>query len=195
MFVYEKKITLFQGFTLIELLVTLAIAGIVMSVGIPSFNETIKNGRLTSHINELVTSLNFARSEAVKRNQLVSVKKAGTQWESGWSVFTDSDGDGDKEAGDVLLRTYGAAPSSFTLRGSANYITYQASGMLKGGNDVFFVLCDNSDANNMPEANTSRLVIVNKIGRAGVGQDSDNNDIPEIQNGTNILSCTTLPSI
>lgn len=188
-----KKTFICQGFTLIELMITLAIAGIVMGVGIPSFNETIKNGRLTSNINELITSLNFARSEAVKRNQLVSVKKSGTQWESGWSVFTDSDGDGNKETGDVLLRSYGAVPSSFTLRGSADYITYQASGMLDGANEVLFVLCENSDANNTPEANTSRLMMVNGMGRTSMGQDSDNNDIPEIHDGTNISSCTTSP--
>ncbi|MCK5829678.1 MAG: GspH/FimT family pseudopilin [Methylococcales bacterium] len=190
---HEKKIYNNQGFTLLELMVTLAIAGIIMVIGIPSFNDTIKNTRLTSNINELVASLNYARSEAVKRNMLVSIKKSATQWESGWNVFTDLNGDGNKGVGDIMLRTYGAVPSSFTLRGSANSLTYQASGMLNGGTAVFFVLCDNSDGNNLPEARSSKLVIVNAVGRAGLGKDSDSNNIPEIEDGTNIISCTSSP--
>ena len=56
-----------SGFTLVELMITLAIAGILVAVGIPSFNSTISSNRLTSYANELVTALNLARSEAVKR--------------------------------------------------------------------------------------------------------------------------------
>ena len=33
------------GFTLIELMVTVAIAGVVLGIGIPSFNEAIRNTR------------------------------------------------------------------------------------------------------------------------------------------------------
>ena len=55
-----------SGFTLVELMITLAIAGILVAVGIPSFNSTISDSRLTSYANEFVTALNLARSEAIK---------------------------------------------------------------------------------------------------------------------------------
>lgn len=188
---YNKK-----GFTLIELLVTIAIVAILATVGIPSFNQTIRSNRLSTNINELVGSLNFARSEAVKRNQTITIRKAGTEWESGWSVFVDVDGDGDGipegDATDTVLRVYGAMPNNYTLRGTTpaftNRITYQASGISANGS---FVLCDNSDGNNVPEANTSRVVVINSVGRVRIGGDTDNDGIPET--GSEITSCTVSP--
>jgi type IV fimbrial biogenesis protein FimT len=190
---YHKK-----GFTLIELLVTIAIVGILAGIGIPSFNGTIRSSRLTTNVNTLVTSLNLARSEAIKRGQPVTVRKTGANWESGWSVFTDLDGDGIKEDNGALdddedLRVYQAMSNSYTLRSSGSRVTYQATGI---SNSSSFVLCDNSDGNNLPEADTAKLVLINAVGRAGMGRDADNNGIPEKDDSgtmTDIVSCTASP--
>jgi type IV fimbrial biogenesis protein FimT len=194
MFIDEKSIHYGKGFTLIELMMTISIAVIVLTIGVPSFTQTINNSRLTTNINELVTSLNYARSEAVKRNQPVTVRKTGAQWESGWTIFTDLDGDGNQEAGDTLLRTYQAMSNNFTLRGTTpaytNRITYKADGTSANGS---FVLCDNSDGNNAPEANTSRLILINTVGRSRMGTDIDGDGIPEKDDGSEITSCTVSP--
>ena len=192
MLTIKENISYSTGFTLIELLITIVIVGLIASIGIPSFTQTIRNSRLTTNINELVTSLNFARSEAVKRNQAVTIRKFGAEWETGWTVFVDVDGDGDGipegDAGDTVLRRYGAMPNNFTLRSTAvNRLTYRASGISATGS---FVLCENSDGNNVPEANTSRLVIINNVGRVRMGSDNNNNGIPEETDGTEITSCT-----
>lgn len=86
--------TLYQGFTLIELIVTITIAGILAAVAIPSFISTINSNRLTTYANELIASLNLARSEAIKRSQQVTVRRNSATsdvWEGGWDVFVDSD--------------------------------------------------------------------------------------------------------
>ncbi|WP_419609603.1 pilus assembly FimT family protein, partial [Thiolapillus sp.] len=44
------------GFTLIELMITLALVSLLMTLGIPSFNEAIRNNRLTTYTNDLVTA-------------------------------------------------------------------------------------------------------------------------------------------
>ncbi len=191
----SNKYLNYAGFTLIELFVTIAIAGIVLSIAVPSFQNTIRNARLTANINQVVTALNLARSEAIKRNLPVSVRRSSTEWESGWTVFVDIDGDGINDAGDdTLLRVFDALPNNYTLRTTNfNRITYQPSGMSGNGS---FVLCDSNDGNTTPEANTSRLVIINTAGRIRMGADSDNNGIPEKdKNGTmvDITSCTASP--
>jgi len=197
MLTHKKNISYRKGFTLIELLVTIVIVAIVATIGIPSFIQTIRSSRLTTNINELVTSLNFARSEAVKRNQAITIRKSGAEWESGWTIFVDLDNDGDGipegDVNDTLLRSYGPMPNNFTLRTTpvyTNRITFQASGISANGS---FVLCENSDGNNVPEANTSRLVIINTVGRVQMGIDSNNNGIPEKNDGTEITSCTVSP--
>jgi type IV fimbrial biogenesis protein FimT len=183
-----------SGFTLIELMVTIGIAGILMSIALPGFKSVVADNKLTSNINQLVSALNLARSEAVKRNLDVSIKKTGEEWEEGWTVFTDVDSDGTKGTGDILLRSYGAVPSNFTLRSTEeDYISYKATGQLSTAANVVFVFCDNSDGNNIPEANTARVININLLGRAGMGKNSDNN-IPETMDGE-INSCTDSPFV
>jgi len=62
-----------QGFTLIELMVTLTVAVILIAIAIPSFNYLTVSSKLTTVSNGLVTALNTARLEAIKRNNLVTV--------------------------------------------------------------------------------------------------------------------------
>ena len=52
---------------MIELLVTLTVAGILFAIGVPAFNSFLQNDRDLGQINSLVSSFNYARSEAVKR--------------------------------------------------------------------------------------------------------------------------------
>ncbi|MFZ4700809.1 MAG: GspH/FimT family pseudopilin, partial [Candidatus Methylumidiphilus sp.] len=92
------------GFTLIELLVTIAMIAIVTAIGVPAFKDTIRNNVLTAGMNDFIATLNFARSEAVKRGVTVTARKTSTStpdewgsgWESGWEVFTDSPNDQNK---------------------------------------------------------------------------------------------------
>jgi len=182
-----------------ELMVTVAIAGILLGVAIPSFTSIISSNRLTTYANELVTALNLARSEAIKRGQPVTIRHNGStsgDWSGGWTIFTDLDSDGalDVANGDTLLRNYDPLPTSFTLRGTTpsytNRITYQPSGTSANGS---FVVCDNSDNNDIPEANTSRLIIVNIVGRVRMGLDANNDGIPNTNStattASNITSC------
>jgi len=197
-----------KGFTLVELMVTIAIAGVLVGIAIPSFTSIISNNRLTTSANELVTALNLARSEAVKRGVSLTVRKvddksstnknktawASANWEQGWDVFTDANDNGEFDTGDdVLLKTYGALSASYTLRGNSfsDFINFSSSGQSNGGGS--FVICNNSDGNNLPEASTSRLIIVSPIGRLRMGLDANNDGIPNkdtvASTASNITSC------
>ena len=187
-----KKIPSYShGFTLVELMITVAIFGILLSVGLPSFKQTIANGRLTTHINRLVTALNYARSEAVKRNQTVTVRKIGVvsaDWSDGWTIFVDLNGNGLKDgANDTLLKQYEAVPENYTLKASGvNQVIYRPSGMSGSSS---FILCDDSDDNNPLKANTSRLMLINTVGRVRMGSDTDGDGIQEKSAGTEITQC------
>lgn len=62
-----------HGFTLIELLVTLAIAGLLATIVAPSMSTFMARARLASDVNLVVSALNMARSEAIKRHQNVTI--------------------------------------------------------------------------------------------------------------------------
>ena len=84
--VHKRCATAACGFTLIELLITLAVLGIVMTLAAPSFADFIISNRLKTTAFDLLVSLNYARSEAIKRNADATVNPAGAGWSSGWSV-------------------------------------------------------------------------------------------------------------
>ena len=161
-----------KGFTLIELLVTIAIAAIVVTMGIPSFSNAIRNSRLTTKANELLTSLNLARSEAIKRGVEVTIsRKGGTSqnWDNGWDVFIDNDNDHVLDSGETLLKTYPALGHGFTLRTGANYddwIAYESSGLITSSgsltNDTFRLCATAGDTTN------AREIRINKVGRGRV---------------------------
>ncbi len=163
-----KKVT---GFTLVELMVTLVVASILLMVGVPSFIETIRRNRTVSQANELVTALNLARSEAVKRGMQVTVLRTGAEWEDGWQVFVDEDGDGVVDAGDTVLQEYAALSEGYTLRTGGNFtewVAYLPSGLNDGSgslnNDRFRLCTDEQDTAK------GRDIVVNAVGRVDVEQ-------------------------
>ena len=149
-----------SGFTLIELMVTVALAAIIVTIGIPSFRIAILNNSRTTQVNELIGALNLARSEASKRGVRVIIcrrlsnTKCATDttsiWENGWIVFVDQDRDGilDKDKGDEILKVYGIISNNFTLRTGGTFtkfIAYLPNGISAGNTGLgigTFRICD-----------------------------------------------------
>lgn len=94
-----------KGFTLIELMVTLVVAGILLGIAIPSFQNFIIDSRLNTTATELADAVRIARSEALKRNRPILFCRidpddpeecdSGDSW-SGWAVLDDQMDDGEK---------------------------------------------------------------------------------------------------
>lgn len=82
-----------RGFSLIELMVALSVLGIVTAIAVPSFNEAKLSMSLRSNANNLVASIQLARSEAIKSNSTVRLCASdnGTScqgaWQDGWIVL------------------------------------------------------------------------------------------------------------
>lgn len=102
------------GFTLIELMITLAVAAILMAVALPSFRTFVLNVRRDSLVDSLVSSLHYARNQALNLDEDTSLC-AGTngvsctagQWANGWQVIAAPAG-----SSSVLLTTHNLQPSS-----------------------------------------------------------------------------------
>lgn len=162
-----------KGFTLIEALVTLSVLAILLGIAIPSYGYLKRTVRLSSLSNELVVSLAFARSEAIKRGILVTVCKTANaasgspscqstaNWSDGWMIFTDKSSLGVMDGADSLLRVQaqpvlgiGASASNFTT-----HITYLATGRSRAPNNL------SNGSVNFCKDGEKRSVILNATGR------------------------------
>lgn len=155
------------GFTMIELLVTISIAAIMLTIAIPSFRDFLLNSRRATQTNEFVLALNYAKSEAVKRSETVTVCSRSTDttcagsttWDNGWLVFVDDDGDGTADAGELVLQVRGDLEGGNTLRsGSRLRVTFNSSGFSPNTNDTFN-LCDSRGTAD------GRRIVVSSMGR------------------------------
>ncbi|MCB1773872.1 MAG: GspH/FimT family pseudopilin [Gammaproteobacteria bacterium] len=122
-----------NGLTLVELMVTLAVIIILLAVGMPMFTGVVGSNRATAEANALVSALQLARSEAVKRNLNVYVctgSTAGnlinscpintTNWGAGFFVFADLDGDGALDTPGEIVRQWPNDAGVTTLTANAN---------------------------------------------------------------------------
>lgn len=180
-------ITPSKGFTLIELIVALAVAAILIGVGVPSFVTMMSDTRLGSERDKLVQALYLARSEAAKRSTEVTVcpksgpetRQCGTDWTQGLVVFIDGDtvaGETTAVVGadDTILRLTPATPSTVDIAGigstggtaataaGRNFIRYTARGSTNWRN-ASFTLCDDRGA---ADAEAVNIVLTGDIRRA-----------------------------
>lgn len=186
------------GFTLIELLVTIAVAAILLGLAIPNFQSFFINNRLVTGANDFVAALNTARSEAIRRGVVVSLRKnsatSGDWGSAGWTMFVDSDGDGTLDSGETTLKVGDALPAPLTLYANNNYqnfIRFASTGEIVNNQMGTFVFCHGGVLQQGGETR-SRAIIVNATGRVRVGIDSNGDGIPEKSNdpAVNVSSCT-----
>ena len=116
-----------HGFTLVELMIVLVVMAVLLGIAVPSMTQFTFSGKLRAYSNEVVASAVLARSEAIKRNQVVTlcVSTNGTScvsgsWESGWIVLTTG--------GEVVHRQQ-PITDGFKVIGTVDRIDFQASGV------------------------------------------------------------------
>ncbi len=177
------------GFTLIELMLVVALAAVLLTLGIPGIELLMQNSARSSSANEVLAALQRARSEAIKRNTIVTLCPSsdgatctgGTAWENGWIAFVDndldgvdesSDGDGSLDAGEEVFQT-GSSLGGPTLRTTFTGLQYRSNGRMRtlaGDSEAEFILCDDRGPDE------SRAILIFRSGRAQVSEtDLDNN--------------------
>lgn len=69
----EKLTIKNKGFSLIELIVAMSIVSIIITISFPSYKSSNISNRLSGETNQLTNILSFARNEALRRNNFVSI--------------------------------------------------------------------------------------------------------------------------
>lgn len=103
-----------QGFTLIELMVVLALAAIIATFAVPSFQSAMARQKLNLAASDLLVSVMQARSEAIKNNRRAIVQPIdSTNWSRGWLIHVAMDNNNSYDEGtDTLIATVPPAADS-----------------------------------------------------------------------------------
>jgi len=123
------------GFTLIEILVALAIAALLLLIGMPSFTTFLRNSEIRSTAESIVNGLRTAAAEAANRNAPEGVTftingGGGTGW-TGWAI-TYKDEDGATQTIQSYVKKEGGANTQLALApGGKTDVTFTGLGRVK----------------------------------------------------------------
>src|SRR5690554_6301482 len=166
-------------------MITLIVVAIVVAIAAPSFGQMIRENRAATQANNVLASLQLAKTEAIKRGvRVVMRSESGIDniWEQGWIVFTDWDADStfggnrdEKDCSvvnqDCILKIQEALPGNITFRSRARHAKWlaflpsgqmQSSGGATDVNNGTMIICTNLD----PVLSIPRHIILNNVGRA-----------------------------
>ena len=138
-----------EGFTLLEALVVLLLLGILVALAAPAMSDLQARHRLHAQAGAWLDSLVLARTEALRRQQRVTLCSRGantstcdraSDWQNGWLVFADDNGNAVLDAGEALIESHASLHSgvsvgvSSTLKG---YFSYGAEGRSQTNTGAF----------------------------------------------------------
>lgn len=152
---YTNK-ALMSGFTSIELMVTVAVLAILAALAAPSFSSLTEKWRIIQTVEAMKSSLMLARSEAIKRGGNVYLEKLpkttpgcitdGTNqdWDCGWVVFVDTNGNKRWNAGEEIQRY--TTPTDILVTRTRSGVTIRVDqwGMMDGANLIGFTVSPQS---------------------------------------------------
>jgi len=106
------------GFTLLEALVTLSILGVMLALAVPNLSNLYAKHQLQAEVEGVLGSLLLARSEAIRRQQAVTVCPVTSlgcnpqgSWSEGWLVFVDAKHNAQRDEGEALIETREPMPT------------------------------------------------------------------------------------
>ncbi|MCZ4336271.1 GspH/FimT family pseudopilin [Shewanella colwelliana] len=148
------------GFTLVEMMVTIVIAGILLTVGVPSMVSMYEGFRANSNVEKIHNILAFSRNQAISYGATVNVCPfasatscgTGTDWKGGIRVFITDAGGTDRE-----LRAINNFHSNDKVTGPGGRVTFSPEGLSSGGTFIYCPGGKNADSQSV-NVSTSGLV-------------------------------------
>ncbi len=192
-----------RGFTLIELMITCGLVGLLLTAVVPNMRTFLRNNQLSGAVNDMLHSIQVARTEAIKRQPAAGagVVVCGTAAPTladtaltcdyatfkGWFVFLDSNGNWQHDAAEPVIERHGLLDTNLTVKTDANgrIVSFSSAGFANpAGVKVpmrTVVICDSRGVVQIGNTATARALFISTTGRARASstwQDVKNTALP-----------------
>jgi type IV fimbrial biogenesis protein FimT len=169
------------GYTLVEMMVALTVSVILSAIAIPTMRTMLFNGRLTSATNDLLASVNRARTESLKQqlstvvcftaNPTATNPTCDYTAARGWIVFVDSNGDWAHQSNETVLERHGTIDSTVTVKADGEAVlAFSPTGFAtpSAGHQALrnVVFCDARGVVTLAPSSTARALVIATTGRA-----------------------------
>ncbi|GAA5317384.1 MAG: hypothetical protein AseanaTS_25890 [Candidatus Pelagadaptatus aseana] len=175
------------GYSLLEMVITLAVAAILLSIGLPSFTEQIEEQRNEQVINRLYTILQQTRHRAVSQKQPTTLCKTadfstcGGDWGQGILIFTDQNLDGRRDDNETIHLTVNDLFDEGNLHwrsfGNKRYLQFLPTGSTNYQNGTF-TYCDKDN-----DLKKARGISITVTGRTQIAFDRNGDGVRENASG------------
>ncbi|MGH8616858.1 MAG: GspH/FimT family pseudopilin [Burkholderiales bacterium] len=95
------------GFTLIEMMVVIAIAAILLTIGLPNLRDFLADQRVRTAASDLVSEIALARARAIQDSRRVYFQRTAVDWKDGWIIFVDQNSNGAYDNGEEIKISQG----------------------------------------------------------------------------------------
>lgn len=151
------------GFTLVELLITIAIAAVLMAIGVPSLTSFLADQAAAGNADEFAAAVRYSRTEAMKRGRAVTMCAStdpaanapacnAADWMTGWAITVPG----------TVLRVQNALRAMDSTTAAATTLTFAANGLVTGGPGTYTFVPVGGDRSKQ------RVVRVESTGRVRV---------------------------
>jgi len=180
-----------QGVSLVELLLALGLLALLLSAGLPDFQQWRRKREIDAGMRELQAAVDMARAYAIAENVMVTLcrsndgKRCQGRWHDGAIVFTDRSANSVLDDEDRLFYRLPpfAVPGTLTFSSFQNrqYLQMTARGFTNHQNGNF-TFCP-ADKN----LRMAQQIIVSISGRSRMARDSDGDGVVEDSQGRALL--------
>jgi len=167
-------------------MITLAVVGVLLTVGMPSMRNFAQNNRLSAAANDLLRSLQLGRTEAINRQSSVIVCASSNPTATnptcsygefrGWIVAQDTNGNWQVDSTEPVIERHELIDSQVIARTDKNgIVSYNASGFANPAGaktpSANVVFCDKRGIVKVSGSSLGRAMLILPTGRARVSRD------------------------
>lgn len=112
-------------------MIVLALVGILAAVATPAFRSIMQSTRTSTQTDDLVSTLQIARSTALTQKTTVFVSAIGDNWANGWRIWIDSNNSGGFNDGEQLHEFESLTGNSTLSAGPVTQLSFSNEGFLR----------------------------------------------------------------